>query len=220
MPKGLREFVARAKLHVFILRLTKRRLRPQAIILQVAITVFVYQNAAFATTGFGNENTTAGQSGWVVLNKLHVSQRDTVTIGNRHTVSGDNAAVGVEAKHTTGTSCRHNHGFGMYTVQFTGADLDCHNAVDCAVADQEINHKKLIEALNIWVFERGLEQRMEHVEAGFIGGEPSALGFHAAETTDLHVAIGLTRPWAAPMFHLHQLLVGMLDEVVDHTLLS
>ncbi len=31
--------------------------------------------------------------------------------------------------------------------------------------------------------QRGLEQRVQHMEAGLIGGEPGALDFHAAEAT-------------------------------------
>ena len=60
VPKGLRESVTRTELHVFIFRLTNRRFRPQTVILQVAIAVFVDQNPALTATAFGHQNPRTG----------------------------------------------------------------------------------------------------------------------------------------------------------------
>lgn len=36
----------------------------------------------------------------------------------------------------------------------------------------DIQHEVLVEALDLRVFQRGLEQGVQHVEAGLVGGEP------------------------------------------------
>ena len=61
---------------------------------------------------------------------------------------------------------------------------------------------------------------MQHVKAGFIGGKPGAFDFHAAESADIDVAIGFATPWATPMFHLHQFLGAMRNEVIDDVLFA
>ena len=61
---------------------------------------------------------------------------------------------------------------------------------------------------------------MQHVEAGLVGGEPGALDLHAAEGAHVGVAVRLAAPRAAPVLHLHHLLVRVGDEVLDHVLLA
>lgn len=45
-------------------------------------------------------------------------------------------------------------------------------ATRLSVINQNVEDEMFIEALNLWELEGGLEQGMQHVEAGFIGGEP------------------------------------------------
>ncbi len=53
-----------------------------------------------------------------------------------------------------------------------------------------------VETLDLRELQRGLEQRVQHMEAGLIGGEPGALDFHAAEATYVDATIRATAPWA------------------------
>jgi hypothetical protein len=70
------------------------------------------------------------------------------------------------------------------------------------------------------VLDRGLEQRVQHVKAGLVGGEPRALDLHAAEGAHVDVAVGPAAPRATPMLHLHHLVVRMGHEEIDHVLLA
>ena len=81
---------------------------------------------------------------------------------------------------------------------------------------QKCSSKRLIDGY----FDRGLEQRVQHVEAGLVGGEPGALDLHAAERAHVHVAVVLAAPRAAPVLHLHHLPVRVGDEILDDVLLA
>jgi hypothetical protein len=81
---------------------------------------------------------------------------------------------------------------------------------------QKCSSKRLIDG----ILDRGLEQRVQHVEAGLVGREPGALDLHAAEGAHVDVAIRRAAPWAAPVLELGQLLGAVGDEVLDHVLLA
>jgi hypothetical protein len=89
-----------------------------------------------------------------------------------------------------------------------------------ALVDHQVDAEMLVEAPDRRELDRGLEQRVEHVEAGLVGGEPRALDLHAAEGAHVGAAVGRAAPRAAPMLHLHHLFVRLADEVLDHVLLA
>lgn len=68
--------------------------------------------------------------------------------------------------------------------------------------------------------QRGLEQRVQHMEAGLIGGEPGALDFHAAEATYVDATIRATAPWAPPQFQLGHFGWAVVDEIIHDILLT
>ena len=104
--------------------------------------------------------------------------------------------------------------------EFAGRDLDRDHALHPAVVDDQVDAEVLVEALDRRVLDRRLEQRVQHVEAGLVGGEPRALDLHAAEGAHVGVAVGRAAPRAAPVLHLHHLVVRMRDEILDHVLLA
>ena len=61
---------------------------------------------------------------------------------------------------------------------------DRHDAVHPAVVDQQPGHELLVVPRDLVVLQRRLEQRVQHVEAGLVGGEPGAHLLHAAERAD------------------------------------
>ncbi len=42
------------------------------------------------------------------------------------------------------------------------------------IINQNIQHEMFVETLDLRELQRGLEQRVQHMEAGLIGGEPCA----------------------------------------------
>ncbi|MNV03433.1 hypothetical protein D3C71_936990 [compost metagenome] len=109
LPECLGETVTGTQLHVLVLRLADRGFRAQTVVLQVAVAILVEQDATLATTTFGHQYAGARQTGRVILDELHVTQRHAVTVGQRHAVAGDYAAVGVVAVNATGTAGGQHH---------------------------------------------------------------------------------------------------------------
>jgi hypothetical protein len=179
VPEGLAEAVARPEFHRLVAR---RRLgRPETIVLQIAIAVLVDQEAALATTCFGKQQAGARHAGRVVLDEFHVPQGHAVAVGQSHAVAGHHAAVGVLAEDPPGTAGGDDHRSGLDQGEFTGTDLDRDDALDATVLDHQINAEMLVETLDRRILDRRLEQRVQHVETGLVGGEPGALDLHAAE---------------------------------------
>jgi len=143
-----------------------------------------------------------------------------MTIGHRHTVAGDNARIGIKAEQAPRTASGEHYRFGTQQNQLTGGNFQGNHTNHSAFVDGQVEHKVLIEALNLGVFEGSLKQGVEHMEAGLIGGEPGAGGFHAPKAAYLYLTVILAAPGAAPALHLHQLLIGVVDKVVDDALLN
>ena len=218
VPEGLAQPVARPEFHRLVAR---RRLGgPQAIVLQVAVAVLVHEEPALAAAGFGEEEPRARHAGRVVLDELHVAQRHAMAIGERHAVAGDDAAVGVLAEYASRAAGGDDHGLGLDQGEVPGGDVDRHDALRPAILHDEVYAEVFVESLDRRVFDRGLEQGVQHVEAGLVGGKPGALDLHAPEGAHIGVPVVLAAPRAAPVLHLHHFLVGMRDEVLHHVLLA
>ena len=99
-------------------------------------------------------------------------------------------------------------------------DVDRDDALTAAILDDEVGAEMLVQTFDAWVFDRRLEQRVQHMEAGLVGSKPRALDLHAAESTHIDVTIRLAAPGAAPMFHLNHLLGAMGNEIVDDVLVA
>ena len=218
VPEGLRQAVARAELH----RLGTRPGvgRAQAVVLQVAVAVAVDEDRAFAAAAFGDQDAGAGQRGRVVLHELHVAQCHAVAVGHGHAVAGDDAGVGVLRVHAPGTTGGQHHGPGQDAEELAAGDLDGDHAAHAAVFDQQVGDEELVVAPDARKPQRGLEQRVQHVEAGLVGREPRALHLHAAEEAHVDAAVGLAAPGAAPVLQLHHLGRALLDEELHRVLVA
>ncbi|MNL42037.1 hypothetical protein D3C87_1644730 [compost metagenome] len=73
VPERLGHFVARAEFHIFVFRLAKRGFGAHAVILQIAIAIFIDQNPAFTAAAFRHQNAGTRQTGWVILHKFHIA---------------------------------------------------------------------------------------------------------------------------------------------------
>src|SRR5262249_1671440 len=65
-----------------------------------------------------------------------------------------------------------------------------------------------------------LKQRVQHVEAGLVGGEPRALALHSAERANGDVPVGFAAPRTAPALEAQQLFGSFLDESLDGILIT
>jgi uncharacterized protein YheU (UPF0270 family) len=220
VPVGLADAVARAKFHGLELRLAHRGFRPHAVILQVAAAMLVHQDAAFAAAGLGEQAAGVGQAGRMVLDELHVLQRRAGAIGHGHAVAGLDRAVGGEGEHAAGAAAGDDHRLGVELAQFAAAHFHRGDALATAVIDQQVERVVLVEAGDRGKLQRGLEQGVQDVEAGLVGGEPGTLLLHAAKRTHRDRAVGLAVPGATPVLKLQQFLGGFVDEVLDAVLVG
>ena len=78
----------------------------------------------------------------------------------------------------------------------------------------------LIKTLDLRVFQRGLEQGVQHMKAGFIGGKPGPLDFHTAETAHVDGTVFFAAPRAAPQFQLGHFCRTVFDKILHHILLT
>src|SRR5207245_4642187 len=101
-----------------------------------------------------------------------------------------------------------------------GADVETDNSLAATVLDYQRGHEELVVAVDLLVLERGLEGRVEHVEAALIGGEAGPPGGHAAKGPHRDVAVGLAAPRAAPVLELDDLERRLADEDLDHVLVG
>jgi hypothetical protein len=106
------------------------------------------------------------------------------------------------------------------SVNLAGSDLDRDDTLDAPVLDHQVDAEMLVETLDRRILDRRLEQRVQHVEAGLVGGEPGALDLHAAEGAHIDMAVRRPAPRATPVLELGQLLRAVGDEVLDHILLA
>jgi hypothetical protein len=93
-----------------------------------------------------------------------------------------------------------------------------HHADASRVLDEELGRERLVVAVNLVVLERGLEDGVQHVETGLVGGEAGSPRCHAAERTGRYLAVWVTGPGTSPVLHLDQLDRGLAHEGLDDVL--
>lgn len=220
MPESLGYFVTWPQFHIFVFRLAQRRFGAHAVVLQITIAIFIDQNTAFAAATFSHQDTGTWQAGRVILNEFHITQRNAVAQRHAHPVAGDDAAVGVIAVYAACAACRHDHGIGADLHQRAFHHVHCHQAARMVVINQNIQHKMFVKALDLWELQGSLEQGMQHMEAGFIRGEPGTLDFHTTEATHVNATVRTAAPRAAPLLQLRHLSGTMVDKVIHDILLT
>src|SRR4029450_14060103 len=80
------------------------------------------------------------------------------------------------------------------------------------VIHEELRDEEFVESLDGVVLQGGLEQRVEQVEAGLVGGKPRPLDFHSPKGTHGDVAGGLPAPGTAPGLEPQHFLRGLPHE--------
>src|SRR5699024_10911020 len=129
---------------------------------------------------FGHQDTGTWQTRRVVLNEFHITQWNAMAQRHTHAVTGYNTAVGVVAINATRTTCSHNYCVSTDLYQRAFHHVHCYQAANMTIIDQNIQHEMFVKTLDLRELQRGLEHRVQHIEAGLIGGEPCTLDFYHA----------------------------------------
>src|SRR4030095_13901457 len=114
--------------------------------------------------------------------------------------------VGREREHAPAPAGADDDGAGRDRLDLAGHELDGNDALHAAVVDEELRREPLVVPNDARVPERGLEQRMEKVEARFVRREPRAHLLHSTEGPHGHVTVALTAPRAPPVLEAKELL--------------
>ena len=77
-----------------------------------------------------------------------------------------------------------------------------------------------IEALDLGELEGGLEQGMQHMEAGLIGGKPRTFDFHPPEAAHVDATVRTAAPRTSPLLKLGHFRGAVVDKVIDDILLA
>jgi hypothetical protein len=185
-----------------------------------ALALRVLEVPALSARRLGDENAGARQSRRVVLDELHVLERDALAIGERHAIAGLDVAVGGEGKDLARAAGGEDHRAAQDRAHGAGADIERGDAAHRPAVDDQLRHEVLVVAHDPVEAQRVLEQRVQHVEADLVGGVPGALGAHAAERARGNGAVLVAAPRAAPVLEPDQLLGRLLHEVLDHVLVA
>src|SRR5262249_345561 len=186
----------------------------------VAVAVLVEEPAALGSGSLGDEDPGEGQPGRMVLDELHVLERRAGPIGERHSVAGLDGGVGREGEDPAAAAGAEDGGLGQDGLDPAGMELDGDHALDAAIVDEELGDEPLVVAGDRGVLERGLEERVKHVEAGFVGGVPGTHLLHAAEGTHTDSPVRLATPGAPPVLEAQELLGRLLDEGLHSVLVA
>ena len=141
-------------------------------------------------------------------------------VGQRHAIPGDDATVGVEFVGSAGATGGDDHRFGLDHAGHAILDVEADHALNPPIFDQQVETEMLVETFDRRVLDGGLEQGVQHVEAGLVGGKPGPRNLHPTEGANVHLAIGLAAPRATPVFQLHQLFGAVFDKVLHDVLLT
>ena len=97
----------------------------------------IQEVATFPASPLGNKDARALQGGGMELDKFHVCQRSTGTIGERHTVAGIDHGVRARQEDTSAASCGQDDRFGSDRMQPPMDQVPGHNTpADTVFHDQ------------------------------------------------------------------------------------
>jgi hypothetical protein len=156
----------------------------------------------------------------VVLDEFHVLERRARPVRERHAVARVDRRVGRERKHLAAAAGAEDDRARGDRLDAAGGEIDGDDALHAPLVHEEPGHEPFVVALDRRVLERGLKQRVQHVEAGPVGGKPRAHVLHPAEGAHGDAAIRLAAPRAAPVLHAEQLPRRLLHEHLDGLLVA
>jgi len=136
----------------------------------------------------------------MVLHKLHVLEGSPGAISQRHAIAILYVGIGGERKYTAAAAGAKNHSLGSNRLDSPRHQFDGNNTLHPSVVDQQLGDEPLVVSRNGFELQRRLKKRVQHVEAGLVGGKPGAPFLHAAERPYRDVPIRLAIPRTTPSF--------------------
>src|SRR2546428_12840096 len=188
LDMAARKDISRPQFHLAMHRRVRRR--TESVILEVSVAVLVLEMPTLAAGSLRDEDAGSRQPRRVVLDELHVLQRNPGAVGERHAVPGLDGGVGREWEDPPGATGAHDHRFGRDRAHLPVVEVQGRHTTDLAVFNQQRGREPLVVARDLRVLERGLEEGMEHVEAGLVGGVERSVHGHAAEGARAHAPVG------------------------------
>ena len=174
-------------------------LRPaEVVVLQIPVAVLVHQPPALGPRGLGDQDPRRREPRGVILDELHVLERGSRAVRERHPVAVLDVGVGAEWEDLAAAAGAQDHGLRGDAVDLSGGNLDCNDTQTAPVVNQQPGDEPLVVALDALVLERRLEQGVQHVEAGLVGREPRPLHLHAAERPHGNAAVRLAASTGSP----------------------
>ena len=192
----------------------------EIVVLEVAVTVPVDQISAFGARRLRDEDAGERKAGRVVLNELHVLERRAGAVSERHAVAVLDGGVRREGEHFAAAAGAEDDGARRNRFDSAGLQVERDNTLDSAVIDEEPGHEPFVVPNHAGIFEGSLEERVEHVEAGLVGGKPRAHLLHATERANGNSSVGLPAPGTAPVLEAEELIGRLLDERFDGILVA
>ena len=156
----------------------------------------------------------------MVLHELEVFQGTANAVGKGHAIAVFDGGIGGKWKNFARATRADNDGFGGDGTNGARADVEGRHAAHPAVVDEQRGDKPFVVSGDGVVFEGGLKEGVQHVEAGFVGGIERAFDTHAAKCADAHATVFIAAPGAPPMLELDDLVNGFFDKGFDHVLIG
>ena len=145
-----------------------------------ALAATINEVAAFAAHAFRDQDTNAGDTGWVKLHELHILQRNTGAQRHGHTVAGVDVGIGGGPVYPSGPTGGQQRRLGLDQQRFAGLDLDGHGTETVAVGvHDQVEDKVFIKEMRACL-QVLLVQGMQHGVAGTISGGAGARRLLAA----------------------------------------
>ena len=210
VDKSARNHIARPQFHL-----------AGQILAQIAVALIIDQVATLAARCFGHQDSGTRKPRRMILHKLHVLERTAGPIGHGHSITGFDRSIGRKRENSTAAAGADNHRLGRNRLQLAGAHVDRgYAAGSTALVEKQLSHIPFIITMNPIVFERGLKEGVQHVEAGLVGRIKRSLDRHTPEGANTDPSIRIPAPRATPVLELNQLVAGLLDERLDHVLVG
>jgi hypothetical protein len=165
VPESLAHTIAGTEFHGLQHRTAHGRLRPHAVVLQIAIAVPVDEDTALAPARLGEQASRVRKTGRVVLDEFHVLERNPRAVCHGHAIARLDRAIGAEGEHAAGATASDDYRPRLELLHLPAAHLDRDEPLAAPVVHQQVGGVIFVEALDRRILERGLEQRMENVEA-------------------------------------------------------
>ncbi len=161
---GAADHVARRQLH-----------ESRRVALHEALAGVVDEVAALAARGLGQEDADAHDAGRVELVELHVLERHTAPIGQRHAVAGQRVGVRGDPEHAPVAARGQQRGGCPEDVQLAvrdpiGDDAARDRPAGAGAVDEQVDDVVLVEEGDL-VLDALLVERLQDHVAGAIGGE-------------------------------------------------